>query len=157
MQGLINLLRPRFAGATMCALKRAFTLCDSSDVTTSAGTVMPAGCGGNLKISAVLVQLLAPAKPKRRSPTAVGLVVREVDLRREQAARLRLGRAVGLLCGDLSALTQAQMAYVHNQPTRPEPGPEPGPEPVKAEPEPLQKMCHAAEWPELVVPSAAAA
>jgi hypothetical protein len=185
LQGLINLLRPRFAGATMCALKRAFTLCDSSDITTlcdssdittlcdssdittSAGTVMPAGCGGNLKISAVLVQLLAPAKPKRRSPTAVGLVAREADLRREQAARLRLGRAVGLLCGDLSALTQAQTAYAHNQPTRPEPGPEPGPEepgpepgpeePVKAEPEPLQKMCREAEWPELVVPGAAAA
>ena len=85
-------------------------------------------------------------------------MAREADLRREQAARLRLGRAVGLLCGDLSALTQAQTAYAHNQPTRPEPGPEPGPEePVKAEPEPLQKMCREAEWPELVVPGAAAA
>ena len=151
LQGLINLLRPRFAGAAMFALKQAFTLCDSSDITTGAGTVVLAGRGRNLqKISAVLVQLFAPANPKRRSTTAVDLVAGEAAWQREQAARLRLGRAVELLFGDVSALAQAQLAYVQDQATRPEPGPAP----LKAEPEPLY---HAAEWPELVVPGAAAA
>jgi hypothetical protein len=154
LQGLSNLLRPRFAGAAMFALKQAFTLCDSSGITAGAGTVMPAGVDGNLTISAVLAQLLAPIKPKHRSTTAVDLVAGEADSRREQAARLRLGRAVELLFGDVATLTQAQMAYVQNQATRSEPRPEP--EPLKAKPEPLENLCHA-EWPELVVPGAAAA
>lgn len=156
LQGLINLLRPRFAGAAMFALKQAFVLCDSGGI----GTVIPAGGVGNVAISDVLVQLLAPTKPKRRSPTAVGLVAGEADLRPEQAARLRLGRAVELLFGDVAALTQAQMAYFQNQATRPEPRPEPlkaepRPEPLKPEPERLEKLCHATEWPELVVSGAA--
>jgi hypothetical protein len=151
LQQLINLLRPQFAGVASFALKQAFALCcDTNDITaataTAAGTVVPQqgtpvttellaryrrcslACGDQ-QVGAVMVQLLAPCKPKRQSSTAAGAVV-------EQAARLRLGRAVELLLGDALALTQAQATYAQKQSTRPEPEQQPEPLEPESQPQP---------------------
>eukprot|EP01043_Picozoa_sp_COSAG02_P058722 COSAG02_NODE_7356_length_3048_cov_8.873177_2_plen_634_part_00 len=105
VQQLANLLRPRFAASTPFALKQAFALCDTSD-TTVAEQRAPVACADG-KIHAVLMQLLASARPKRQM--LVQKKAAEIShLDGEQhVPRLRLACAIELLLGGKLAQVKA--------------------------------------------------